>query len=90
MSKNKTPHHAKLLAVDYKVNGIRARVNSGEFMPPRWITDDETNITADIVVILCVILAQIIDVCYHLNTVKVTHKEFVKYALKTYYQNKDI
>jgi hypothetical protein len=40
--KNKTPEAARLAAVDYKLNGSRARANSGDFLMPRWIPNDET------------------------------------------------
>jgi len=39
---NTTPRIAALAEVDYKLNGGRARSNTGEFVPPRWIPDEET------------------------------------------------
>lgn len=42
-SMNNTPAEAKLAEIDYKFNGGRARVNTGEFIPPRWMLDAETN-----------------------------------------------
>ena len=32
---------AALAEIDYKLNGSRARSNTGEFIPPRWIPDEE-------------------------------------------------
>ena len=34
---------AKLAEVDYRLNGGRARSNTGEFIPPRWIPDEEVH-----------------------------------------------
>ena len=38
---NDTPKAAYLAEQDYKLNGSRARVNSGEFINPRWVPDEE-------------------------------------------------
>jgi SH3 domain-containing YSC84-like protein 1 len=38
---NDTATAAKLAEVDYRLNGGRARSNTGEFIPPRWIPDEE-------------------------------------------------
>lgn len=38
-SENLTPHIAKIAEKDYLLNGSRARAESGEFIPPRWIPD---------------------------------------------------
>ena len=40
---NLTPHHARLAALDYKINGSRARANSGDFISPRWVPDEYTS-----------------------------------------------
>mmetsp|Transcript_10658 Transcript_10658/g.16042 ORF Transcript_10658/g.16042 Transcript_10658/m.16042 type:complete len:465 (+) Transcript_10658:26-1420(+) len=40
---NETPKAAYLAEIDYKLNGRRARVNSGEFLNPRWVPDEEDN-----------------------------------------------
>lgn len=37
---NVTPRLAKLAASEYKLNGARARANSGEYIRPRWIPDE--------------------------------------------------
>jgi hypothetical protein len=42
-TKNLTPVEAKLAEIDYRLNGSRARVNSGDFIPPRWIPDEEVD-----------------------------------------------
>lgn len=34
---------AALAEIDYKLNGSRARSNTGEFIPPRWIPDEEVD-----------------------------------------------
>lgn len=39
---NETVRAAKLAEADYKWNGPRSRIPSGEFIPPRWIPDEET------------------------------------------------
>jgi lipid-binding SYLF domain-containing protein/5-methylcytosine-specific restriction endonuclease McrA len=39
---NTTPCDARLAEVDYHLNGSRARSDTGEFIPPRWIPDQET------------------------------------------------
>eukprot|EP01038_Epipyxis_sp_PR26KG_P004156 gene4156-5920_t len=39
--KNNTPEIAKLVEIDYKWNGTRARAESGEFIVPRWVPDEE-------------------------------------------------
>ena len=41
---NATPGIAALAEVDYQLNGGRARSNTGEFVPPRWIPDEETKV----------------------------------------------
>lgn len=41
---NLTPQAAKLAAVDFQLNGSRARSEEGEFIMPRWIPDEESNI----------------------------------------------
>ncbi len=41
ITKNRTPLEAKIAEIDYRLNGSRARVNSGEFIPPRWVPDEE-------------------------------------------------
>lgn len=38
---NPTPEIARIAAVDFKLNGGRARCNTGEFVAPRWIPDEE-------------------------------------------------
>lgn len=38
-NENMTPHIAKIAEKDYLLNGSRARAESGEFVPPRWIPD---------------------------------------------------
>lgn len=38
-TENRTPHIAKIAEKDYILNGSRARAESGEFVPPRWIPD---------------------------------------------------
>ncbi len=40
-SRNTTPNDARLFEKDYQLNGSRARCDSGEFIPPRWILDQE-------------------------------------------------
>ena len=40
---NSTPCDARLAEVDYQLNGGRARSNTGEFIPPRWIPDQESS-----------------------------------------------
>lgn len=37
---NVTPKLAKLNESEYKLNGVRARAGSGEYVRPRWIPDD--------------------------------------------------
>jgi lipid-binding SYLF domain-containing protein len=39
---NATPSAARLAETDYQFNGGRARSNTGEFIPPRWVPDEET------------------------------------------------
>ena len=39
--RNSLPDEAKLAAIDYNWNGSRARSNTGEFVPPRWMPDEE-------------------------------------------------
>lgn len=38
---NDTPKVAKLMEIDYKWNGARARANSDDFVLPRWVPDEE-------------------------------------------------
>lgn len=38
---NSLPDEAKLAGIDYNWNGSRARSNTGEFVPPRWMPDEE-------------------------------------------------
>ena len=40
-SPNNLLKEAKLAEIDYTWNGGRARSNTGEFVPPRWIPDEE-------------------------------------------------
>ena len=40
-SENKTPDIAKIASIDYKLNGGRARSNTGDFVGPRWVVDLE-------------------------------------------------
>lgn len=40
-SVNPTIIDAKLAAIDYKLNGYRARSNTGDFVRPRWVPDAE-------------------------------------------------
>lgn len=42
-TENLTPHIAKIAEKDYLLNGSRARAESGDFIPPRWIPDLATN-----------------------------------------------
>lgn len=39
MRENTTPHIARIAEKDYLLNGSRARAESGEFIPPRWVPD---------------------------------------------------
>jgi lipid-binding SYLF domain-containing protein len=38
---NALPNEAKLAEIDYNWNGGRARSNTGDFVPPRWVPDEE-------------------------------------------------
>lgn len=38
---NNLPNEARLAEIDYNWNGSRARSNTGEFVPPRWVPDEE-------------------------------------------------
>ena len=38
---NSTPNFARLAEKDYKLNGGRARSNTGDFVAPRWVLDEE-------------------------------------------------
>ena len=38
---NATPTLARLAELDYRLNGGRARSNTGDFVPPRWVLDEE-------------------------------------------------
>ena len=38
---NSTPGMARLAELDFRLNGGRARSNTGEFVPPRWVLDEE-------------------------------------------------
>jgi hypothetical protein len=40
-NENETPKIAELAALDYKLNGGRARSNTGDFIGPRWVVDQE-------------------------------------------------
>ena len=40
-ARNNTPSDARLFEMDYQLNGSRARCDSGDFVPPRWILDQE-------------------------------------------------
>ena len=40
-TRNTTPNDARLFEIDYHLNGSRARCDSGEFVPPRWVLDQE-------------------------------------------------
>ena len=40
-NENSTRIDAKVAAVDYRINGYRARADTGEFIRPRWEPDDE-------------------------------------------------
>lgn len=38
---NATPNVARLAELDYRLNGGRARSNTGDFVAPRWVLDEE-------------------------------------------------
>lgn len=38
---NPTPEIARRAAIDFHLNGTRARSNTGDFVGPRWVLDDE-------------------------------------------------
>lgn len=38
---NATPSLARLAELDYQLNGSRARSNTGDFVAPRWVLDEE-------------------------------------------------
>jgi FYVE zinc finger len=38
---NKTPFDAQVAEMDYKLNGFRARADTGDFVGPRWVPDLE-------------------------------------------------
>lgn len=40
---NETVKAAKLAELDYKWNGSRSRIPSGQFIPPRWVPDQEND-----------------------------------------------
>ena len=46
---NYTPKAAYLAEQDYKLNGSRARANSGEFINPRWVPDEEVAMFVSII-----------------------------------------
>ena len=41
---NSTPQVAALAEIDFKLNGGRARCGSGDFVPPRWVPDEECSL----------------------------------------------
>ena len=41
-NENSTTIDAKIAAIDYKINGNRARASTGEFLRPRWEPDNES------------------------------------------------
>jgi len=41
VTSNSTPNEARLAEIDFRFNGGRARVDSGDFIHPRWIPDEE-------------------------------------------------
>jgi len=41
---NSTPYVAALAEIDFRLNGGRARAGSGEFVPPRWVPDEEASL----------------------------------------------
>jgi len=42
---NETPRIAQLAEIDYKWNGSRARAQTGDFIIPRWVPDEEVRLT---------------------------------------------
>jgi hypothetical protein len=42
-SENLTPHFARIAEKDYLINGSRARAESDDFIPPRWVPDLAVN-----------------------------------------------